>query len=163
MVIDHKNTISHKFVDLIKEAVNDYSDGWHAARNLALLYLLCEQKQIKPWFLNLFNVCYMDEYKNSLSDFVPPEHWIIPKDQCLVQTVFDPDWFGQYQHYRNSDFYDWLQTNNECVQKYIRPCKEHPNFEGRKIIADVITASIRQYLDVKHAQSQVTQPSREIQ
>jgi lysophospholipase L1-like esterase len=55
--------------------------------------------------------------------------------------LFDPEQFAE--QYNDSDFYDWLQSNNAQVEKYIRPCQDHPNLAGREQIAQAIAKTIK--------------------
>ena len=120
------------------KTVNDYNGVWQSAQNCYLLYSICRQWNITPCFLNTFNNCYLKHYHHKLWDLIPDDVWILPKDKCVVQE-FDPVYFGQYDEYRNSDYRDWLKTNNAQVQYYIRPHEAHPHVNGRKKIAEIIS------------------------
>jgi hypothetical protein len=72
-----------------------------------------------------------------LWDSIPDSVWILPRTTC-VANQFDVEWFSKYAGYRNSDWHEWLETNNHAVKKYIHPCKNHPNVIGREFIANLI-------------------------
>lgn len=141
-LLDDQNNEKHLSVDGNKEGVNDYNDHWISFRTILLLYQMCQSQNITPWFINTFNVCYVEAYDNGFWSMIPEECWILPKDKCIINMLFDQNFFQRYNEYRNSDFYEWLSTDNEQVKKFIRPCQDHPNLEGRKIIAEKIAAVI---------------------
>lgn len=138
MYYDDKQEIHHPFIDINKSGINDYNDQWRSSIALTLLYHLCMSKNIKPWFICMFNVTCVDDYGNQLWATIPDDCWLLPKNQCAVEKIFDPGYFSKYNSFRNSDFQDWLDTENSQVQRYIRPCFNHPNLEGRKIIAQTV-------------------------
>ena len=130
-------------VDFNKESVNDYQDSWLSAITCAMLVDLGKKRDCRIWFVNLFNISYQEEWAHPLWKDISDENWLLPPDRCLIQEVFDPTWFSQFEIFRNSDFFDWLDTNNEQVVKCIRPCYNHPNLEGRKRIAVFIKDKLK--------------------
>jgi hypothetical protein len=64
----------------------------------------------------------------------------------MVKELFDPEWFAQYDTYRNNDFYDWLHSESLGVQKYIRPRQDHPNMTAREVMASVVASAILKVL-----------------
>jgi hypothetical protein len=126
-----------------KEALNDYDDSWHAALACYTLYKLCQEKLINCYFLSTFNVSYSPDTCHPFWKHIPDSLWLIPKEKCAAQTEFDPEYFNQYKFYKNSDFYDWLSTNNNQVNQCIRPCNEHPNLRGRELIAIKIAQELK--------------------
>ncbi len=130
-------------VDKNKESINDYQDSWVSALTCYSLINLCHLKQCQPWFVNLFNVSYQQEWAHPLWNLIPQEVWLLPPNRCLVQDVFDPEWFSQFEIFRNSDFYDWLNTNNQAVNNYIRPCSHHPNLRGKNAIAEFLANKLK--------------------
>ena len=56
--------------------------------------------------------------------------------------LFDPEHFGQFEEFVNSDFYDWLKLDNQQVNHFIRPCQHHPNLNGRRKIAEIVAAKL---------------------
>jgi len=143
---DYKGHIVDCPVDENKGAVNDYQDSWLSAITCFMLIKICEERKCTPWFVNIFNVSYQSEWLHPLWHAIPPNVWLLPPDRCMVQDVLDAEWFSQFSIFRNSDFNDWLSTNNEQVIKYIRPCYNHPNLLGRKKIAEFIADKLVPHL-----------------
>lgn len=133
------------FVDDNKAAVNDFQDAWLSSLVCYALFKFCQECGARAWFVNLFNVAWFREADNALWNAIPDECWILPRDRCVVSELFDPEFFINYQEYKNSDFYDWLKNENQQVHKYVRPCFEHPNLTGRKKIADYVIAKLKCY------------------
>jgi hypothetical protein len=131
------------FTSTFKEALNDYDDSWQSALTCYTLYKLCQEKSVNCWFISTFNISYNSNFCHPLWDYVPDSAWLIPKDNCAVQTEFDPEFFNRYQDYKNSDFYEWLNTNNNQVHECIRPCNQHPNLHGRERIANKIACELK--------------------
>lgn len=115
--------------------VNHYEDHMNSATTVALLYYMCRQRSVTPYFLNLFDSNWLP---NTMFNEVPDLCWIIPPSESVVSMLFDYDFFHRYDHHHEGDFQDWLDTKNEKVKKYIRPCIAHPNLLGHEIIADYI-------------------------
>ena len=136
---DSENTL----IDENKNAVNDYQDNWLSSLACYSLYQLCRQKLVNPWFLKTFNVSYLKDSNDSLWELIPDNVWLVPKTTCIVATEFDPEFFDQFDEYKNIDFHSWLKTDNQQVQQYIRPCRDHPNMLGRKKIAEKVAAELR--------------------
>jgi hypothetical protein len=61
----------------------------------------------------------------------------------LVHTEFDPEYYAPDSKNLVANLYNWLNTNNENVYRYIRPCQDHPNLNGRKKIAQRITLELK--------------------
>jgi len=133
------------FVDKNIEAINDYQDCWQSGWVCYTLYQYCQQNSIYCWFLNMFNVSWSEQVHHPLWNLIPDQNWILPKTQCVLQ-VFDPDHFAKFQEYKNSDFYDWLHTNNTQVKQFIRPCNEHPNLLGRRKITEIVSNKLSAHL-----------------
>lgn len=127
----------HGWEVLHQESINDYNDVFLSAVNCYTLYHWCHDRGINPWFLSTFNISYHVDYHHNLWDSIPDSVWILPRTTCVV-TQFDVEWFSKYSDYRNSDWYEWLKTNNHAVKKYIQPCEHHPNITGREFIANLI-------------------------
>jgi hypothetical protein len=153
MIYNDANEIEHQFVDPCKSGVNEFNDQWRSANALYVLYQYCRSKEIHPWFVCTFNVTCLDvvyrsgqviEYNNPLWKEIPDHCWLMPKNQCLVEKIFDPEFFNQRSAYLNCNFQEWLDTENAQVQRYIRPCQYHPNGVGRTAIAEWIAAEITQ-------------------
>ena len=125
--------------------VNDYNGVWQSAQTCFVLYNICQQKNVIPCFLNTFNISYHKEYHHKLWELLPDDVWIMPKDHCVIEE-FDTEYFGKFDEYRNSDFWEWLQTNNKQVQYYIRPYANHPHVNGRKKIAEIISDYLRRVI-----------------
>lgn len=134
-------------VDEHKDAINDFQDSWLSAITCLSLIHLCQRRGCHAWFINLFNISYQEEWAHPLWESIPSSVWLLEPDCCLVQKVFDAEWFDKFEVFRNSDFHAWLETENAQVQKYIRPCLNHPNLEGRNAIASFIANKL-----VKHLQ-----------
>ena len=134
------------FADTDVNRVNDIEDNWLAAVCCFSIYSYCKQNGVIPWFISTFNVSSnQGEKPHKLWAEIPDDRWIIDKQRCVVQELFDPEHFSStYEEfwYRNSDWVDWLNKNNEQVKKYIRPCYDHPNQHGRRIIAEKIANAI---------------------
>ena len=135
--INASSEIAMKHLDLS----NDFNDTWLAAQTCYILYYYCRERLITPWFINTFNIAYHKNYHHKLWESIPDTPWIIPKDHCVIEQ-FDPEFFGQWEDFRNSDFNDWLDTNNQQVQYYIRPFYNHPHTNGRKKIAEIIAEKL---------------------
>ena len=129
--------IAMKHLDLS----NDFNDTWLAAQTCYILYYYCRERLITPWFINTFNIAYHKNYHHKLWESIPDTPWIIPKDRCVIEQ-FDPEFFGRWEEFHNSDFNDWLDTNNQQVQYYIRPFHNHPHTNGRKKIAEIIAEKL---------------------
>jgi len=144
--LDHDNHCNSSYVDSIKDAINDFHDSWISACTCYMFNSLCINANVKPWFFSTFNVSWSKDTHNNIWDQIPSNNWIIPKNQCVIATNFDPEWFGRFTEFKNTDFFDWLKTRNEQVKKYIYPCEQHPNMEGRKTIASIICNSLREFV-----------------
>lgn len=131
------------FATDFKEALNDYDDSWQSALTCYTLYKLCQEKSIGCWFLSTFNISYNPDACHCFWDYIPDSVWLIPKEKCAVQTELDPEYFSQYQFYKNSDFFTWLETNNDRVHQCIRPCEQHPNLYGRELIATKVANELK--------------------
>ncbi len=132
-------------VDKHKEALNEYQDSWLSALTCFTLYNFCVNKKIDPWFVNVFEVCYHNriDKHHALWKEIPDSVWLLPKDTCLVHTEFDPEYYAPDSKNLVANLYNWLNTNNENVYRYIRPCQDHPNLNGRKKIAQRITLELK--------------------
>jgi len=144
---EHGNTVN-EFCDVNRNALNDYQDSWLSALTCYTLYNYCKSKSVTPWFLSTFNVSYYQTMDmHPLWDEIPKDRWIVDKHKCIVQEEFDNEFFSSTNdnefEYRNSDWSDWLRTENENVKKYIRPCEDHPNLVGRMAIAKRIAETLR--------------------
>ena len=131
-------TSVNTFVDNNRDAINEYQDSWLCSQVCYMIYNYCKSKNVNAWFVNSFNVPWSLEFDNALWNEIPESCWLLPKTKCIVSELFDPLHFSQYEEFRNSDFYDWLQTENRNVSEFIRPCGEHPNMAGREKIAKFI-------------------------
>jgi hypothetical protein len=127
-------------VDLQKQYVNDHQDSWLSSLHCFAMQQFCLSNNVTPLFVSTFNVNYVELC--SLWEHIPKHHWILPPTTCMVRELFDPEWFGQYDIYRNNDFYDWLHSQSPGVQKYIRPCNDHPNMAAREVMASVVASAI---------------------
>lgn len=139
--------IRHTAVDLNRDAVNDTNDQWQAVKTLLLIYFVCQQRQINPWFINTFNISCYDHTHDELWNMIPSQCWILDRRTCIVSELFDPVFHSRYQLYNNSNFDEWLLHNNQQVQQYIRPCENHPNLQGRIRIAECIGTFLASKLD----------------
>lgn len=115
--------------------VNDYENHMNSAITVSLLYYMCRQRSVEPYFLNLFDCNWLT---NAMFDEVPTSCWIIPPTESVVSMLFDYDFFHCYNHHHEGSLREWLDTENENVKKYIRPCRSHPNAFGHEVIADYI-------------------------
>ena len=129
------------YEQLNQKTVNHFNVGWMSAWSCYTLYKLCQDQNINGWFMPLFDVPYQADYHHELWDRIPEDCWIIPKTSCVTK-LFDPEYFSQWETYRNSNFHEWLATNNAQVKTYIRPCQDHPNILGRRLIADTIISKL---------------------
>jgi hypothetical protein len=129
--------------DFTLTTVNDFNDVWMAGLSVYVLYMWCKDHQVTPYFFNSFTTSYNTEFHHNIWNEIPDDVWLLPKDTCVARELFDPAWYKQWDTLRNGDYADWLDTNNEQVQRYIRPCKDHPNPEGHRIIAEMIVKGIR--------------------
>jgi hypothetical protein len=127
-------------VDLQKQYVNDHQDSWLAALHCFAMQQFCVANNVTPLFVSTFNVNYVELCP--LWEHIPKHNWILPPSTCMVRELFDLEWFGQYNTYHNNDFYDWLHSQSPGVQKYIRPCKDHPNMAAREVMASVVASAI---------------------
>lgn len=119
--------------------LNEYNNNWKSAQTCTLLYLICQNLGINAWFFNVFTT--IDKKMNSkLWDIIPKRSWLIPKNENIVSWLFDKD-IKQWSHEGN--LFDWLNTENNVVKKYIRPCKAHPNLVGHQKIAEYIASEIK--------------------
>lgn len=148
MSLTSAGEVGHLYHDKNKFAVNDYEDSWQSALACFLSIKLCEQQDCTPWFLCLFDKSYDAMYAHHLWKMIDQNYWILPPDTTIVREVFDPKWFKQWQEQKNSDFLDWLKTNNQFVKTYIRPCVDHPNQTGRQKIAEYIAKKIKEKVQI---------------
>ena len=118
--------------------LNEYNSNWRSSQTCLLLYLICRQLGINAWFVNAFTAVDTRMQCN-LWDMIPDRCWLIPKDENMVSWLFDED-VTQWAHEGN--LFDWLNTENDAVKKYIRPCKAHPNLLGHQKIAECIAKEI---------------------
>ena len=118
-----------------KEFINQYDDERVSSQAIALLYYMSLSRGVTPYFFNLFDcVRFGDITYNE----IPNENWLISNTSSIIDTLFDTEYFKRYDHHRDWNFQEWLETENELVQKYIRPCEAHPNLVGQRAIADFI-------------------------
>lgn len=144
---DPRNQESPKiFYDGSLQTINDYNDVWMAGLAVYTLYTWCLQHSIKAYFFNLFTTSYNTEFHHLIWDSIPDDIWILPKDTCATREWYDPTWYKQWDTLRNNNYSAWLGTNNKQVQKYIRPCQNHPNPEGHKMIAQMVGEYLRSKL-----------------
>jgi hypothetical protein len=115
--------------------VNHHEDHRYSSATISLLYYMCCQRLIKPYFFNLFDTHWLPD---QMFKEVPESCWLIPPSESILSTLFDPVFFHRYDNHHNGDFLEWLETENNQVKKYIRPCRAHPNIHGHKVIADYI-------------------------
>lgn len=141
---DDKGNSTTVMVDLRPEYVSDYQDSWLSAVFCFSMLQYCISKGIKPLFVNTFNIGYIELCP--LWNSIPDEYWILPADTCVVRELYDPEWFKQYENYRNSDFAEWLDADPKSVSVYIRPCIVHPNMEGRRAMANAISTAVKKIL-----------------
>ncbi len=120
--------------------VNEYEDERVSSQTCALLYFLAQQKNVKPYFFNLFDTVRHD---NKLYQVIPDDCWLIPRNHSVLSWLFDPDFFTRNADHHNGDFREWLDRNCELVEKYIRPCEAHPNITGHRVIADYIVETLQ--------------------
>lgn len=130
--------------DMLSEEIsrlsNDTFDDYQCSRICALLYLLCIANNIKPYFVNVF--C-SQLGKSQLWNIIPEDCWIIPKNQCILNYCCnDTNSFVENPSHFPFSFRDWLDSNNEDVKKYIRPCDYHFNKSGHKVVADFLKKRI---------------------
>ena len=128
-------------VDKNVDAINEYQDCWQAAWVCYTLYQYCQQHSISCWFMSTFNVSWSKQTHQPLWNLVHDHCWILPKNHCVLE-LFDPEHFGQFEEFVNSDFYDWLKLDNQQVNHFIRPCQHHPNLNGRRKIAEIVAAKL---------------------
>jgi len=142
---DDHGTVVHLGIDQTKGAVSVYQDSWLSALSCFTLYSYCVKKEIQPWFISTFDILYHNRIADHhpLWNSIPDSVWIISKDSCSVQKDFDPDWYNVANKNLTADFYNWINSDRESVKKYIRPCNDHPNLEGRKKIAQTITLKLK--------------------
>jgi hypothetical protein len=140
---DFKNEVHNMFIDTNKEYTNDNQDTWISAVTLFAIKSYCDIKNVKSYFVCMFNKSYFKNTKINLWQDIKNFNWILPPETCVVRELFDPKWFTQYKEYANSDYVEWLQTENQNVNKYIRPCIDHPNLEGRGAIAELIVQTLK--------------------
>jgi hypothetical protein len=119
--------------------VNQYEDERVSAQTCALLYFLCKEKNVTPYFFNLFDTV---RHGDRLEKEIPDHHWLIPKNHSVLSWIFDPEFFTRFKDHHHGDFSEWLDRDCELVQKYIRPCKYHPNQTGHQAIADFIVGAL---------------------
>ena len=133
-------SVQHDFVS----AINDHTDSWKSANVVNMFYQECIYRKVIPWFYNLFNRSRFDSNKilENRWNQVPRDRWLINPSSCAVAEWLDPGWFSRYEKYMNSDFYDWLKSGSTVVNDLISPCQEHPNMEGRWLIAKKIAEKI---------------------
>ena len=124
--------------DFSLTTVNDFNDTWMAGLSVYALYSWCLQHQVTPYFFNLFTTSYNTEFHHLIWEEIPEDVWMLPKDTCVARELYDPEWYKQWDTLRNGDFADWLVTNNTQVNKYIKPCINHPNQAGHLVIAEMI-------------------------
>jgi hypothetical protein len=122
---------------------NEYEDHAVTSRILGLLYLLCNERNIKSYFLNLFDTINLE---NFLLDTIPDNNWLIPKNQSICSKIFDDKYFNQWDNHHNGNFQQWIESNNALAIKYIRPCDAHPNLEGHENIANYIAKELQKRL-----------------
>ena len=119
---------------------NEYEDHEVTGRILSLLYLLCKEKNITPYFLNLFDTINLD---NKLLSIIPNDNWLISKNQSVCSEIFDKEYFNQWDNHHNGNFREWIASNNASAIKYIKPCIAHPNLEGHNSIATYIAKELQ--------------------
>jgi hypothetical protein len=141
---DDQGTTKTVMRDHSPEGISDYHDSWSSAVLCFSMYQYCVSQDIVPLFINTFNIQYNELCP--LWKCIPTQNWILPSDSCVVRELFDPDWFKQYEVYKNNDFSDWLASKSNNVDAYIRPCLWHPNITGRRAMADTIAMAVKNIL-----------------
>jgi hypothetical protein len=107
-------------------------------RSISLLWLWCQQLQVNCFFMNLFTT--MTE---KLFDIVPESCWLLPRHECASKFILPLD--GNHDGTVISDDSWFLTTEQwesqqQYLEKYIRPGYCHPNISGHRIIADRLIA-----------------------
>jgi hypothetical protein len=100
---------------------------YNATKLINYLYLLCKEYNITPWF---FSQVSLVELNNEI-DIVPEENWLVSKNTCLINESF-----GLTECI--SSWEDRDNQNNPSFFVYIRPCENHPNILGHRVIAETI-------------------------
>jgi len=93
------------------------------------IFLMCIQHNITPHFfpeLRSFKI-------NKEVNIVPKSAWLLSPDTCLVNESWD----------LKKDVYSWrsiteILSKQSVFLKYIKPCGNHPNLYGHRVIADKI-------------------------
>jgi hypothetical protein len=142
---DDNNKMIHLSSDVNKKSINEYQDSWISASTCFTLYSYCIQHKIQPWFISTFETSCSDriDKQYSLWNSIPDHVWILPKETCVVQTEFDPEWYAPESKNLVANLYNWLNSGRPAVEKYIRPCSDHPNLQGRKKIAQRIISVLK--------------------
>ncbi len=127
-----------------RNSINDYNDSWISSGVINEFYQECLCRKAIPWFFCSFNRSRFDSNKILESRWkrIPDKCWLLDPTTCAVAEWLDPKWFSQFEEYMNSDFYDWLKSDSKMVAELIHPCREHPNMEGRWVIAKIIAEKI---------------------
>lgn len=138
-VIDGNVSLDNEFKRELTSLSNDINDDMIVSRMCLLIYYICINHNIKPYFVNLFGSQYG---VSKLWNLIPADNWLLPRDTCLVKELFDnSDWFPDYPN-TAGDYTYWLRDNNNDVNRYISPCDAHPNKIGHRTIAAFIDSKI---------------------
>lgn len=102
-----------------------------------LLWLWCKHLNLKCYFLNLFTT-----ENNSVIDCVPAESWLLPRGQCIAQSILtyiDNEYGSVIADDNPRLTNDQWAIQHTQVKQYIRPNFAHPNIAGHaKIATDLI-------------------------
>lgn len=104
---------------------------WQNDNAVDLVNLLCQSKQAQAVFFNIFSPYEGGQYLNS------GPKWLFALDQSIANFIMKTVNTHYLVDHDNSDISesDW-QEQKQLVDRYIRPCWQHPNQAGHQRIAD---------------------------
>jgi hypothetical protein len=115
---------------------NEYNQIFNYDRTVNLLSLWCKSRGIRFYFVNLFTTV-----TGSIFDFTESVHWLLPKNQSLSSFIFpvtDVEFGGMVLEDRAWMTNEQWDSQQQAINKYIKPCFCHPNIAGHKKIASEI-------------------------
>ena len=109
------------------------------AKYCSLLYFICNEHNIVPYFVNLFSGHALH---SKVWKCIPDKCWIISPYKSLVSELFDTtNFFPEYG--TDGDYGLWITlSNNPDVKQYIHPCEGHPNINGHRVIANFLKEKV---------------------
>ena len=119
-----------KFFDNPQQRIYNYD------RAVNLLYFWCKNLGVDFYLSNIFTTA-----EQSIMDHTTDDAWLVPRDRCIAEcilTFFDKEYGQVIVNDVPELLNEQWKIQKLQVEKYIKPCIQHPNIQGHRRIADYI-------------------------